>query len=298
MKKSANSQAEKHAQTEHQRQQPAHGWGPMFRGALAELSGHSWLQNFLIGLALLLVWPLIGVTVMKTYRATIIGFGFGVTILIWIGVLVLLHQAKEPTEPIHTAAIDTKTDAEATTKATSPSPTPKASPTTSPTPLSIAERPYVVVESAMLTDLSPNKPINAFITIVNKGRTPAQHVSLSLQIAAKAGTIYWLGFGKDDGRRPVNIAFLAAGDRVRVQGAPADDITLDAKFFDEAMKGRESLMIHGLGSYEDMAGTEYPMEYAFGYVPSSRAFAADWGGPNRKEKWQDEKEKKKPRKPN
>ena len=82
----------------------------MFRGALAELSGHSWLQNFLIGLALLLIWPLIGVTVMKSYRATIIGFGLGITILVWIGVIVLLHQAKETDDAKPSAPVDTRKD--------------------------------------------------------------------------------------------------------------------------------------------------------------------------------------------
>ena len=91
------------------------------------------------------------------------------------------------------------------------------------------------------------------------------------------------------------IAFFAAGDRVGVGGAPADAATLDAKFFSDAMEGKESLMIHGQGSYEDMTGKEYPIEYSFGYHPAVKGFVADFGGPNRVEKWQYEKEKKKPR---
>lgn len=175
-----------------------------------------------------------------------------------------------------------------------------SSPTSVPaaTPLSIADRPYVVVESAMLADMSPKVSTNAFITIVNKGRTPARHIMMSLQIAAKPGVIYWLGFEKDDGRRPVQIAFLAAGDRISVGGAPVDNVTLDTKFLADALEGKESLMIHGQGTYEDMTGTEYGIEYAFGYAPSANGFVADWGGPNRKEKWQDEKGKRKHRKAN
>jgi hypothetical protein len=168
--------------------------------------------------------------------------------------------------------------------------TPKPLPSTQP--LSIAERPYVVVESALLTTVAPNEPTSPMITIVNKGRTPAQHISLSLKIAAKPGFVYWLGFGDDDGRHPVNIASLAAGDRVSVRGAPADEVTLHTKFFNDVMKGKESLMIHGKGIFEDMTGAEYALEYAFGYHPATNGFIADFGGPNRREKWMDDKKQK------
>ena len=81
---------------------------------------------------------------------------------------------------------------------TYPNPSPTVTPPNSTsTPLSIAERPYVVVESAYIPDLAPNKPLSPVITIVNKGRTPAQHLAMSLEIAAKAGMIYMFGFGKD-----------------------------------------------------------------------------------------------------
>ena len=95
--------------------------------------------------------------------------------------------------------------------------------------------------------------------------------------------------------RPVAVAFLAPGDKVSVQGAPANAATLDTKFFNDAMAGKESFMIHGKGSYEDMTGHEYPIEYSFGYHPAANGFVADFLGPNRVEKWQDEKEKKKAR---
>jgi hypothetical protein len=42
-----------------------------------------------------------------------------------------------------------------------------------------------------------------------------------------------------------------------------------------------------------MAGGEYQIEYSFGYHPSAKGFVADFGGPNRYEKWMDEREKKK-----
>src|SRR5438132_549074 len=94
-KQSARKQARNDAEAKSESQKPAHGWRPIFSGALAELESHSWLQNFLIGLALLLVWPFIGVAIMKTYKATIIGFGIGATILIWIGVAILLRQTSK-----------------------------------------------------------------------------------------------------------------------------------------------------------------------------------------------------------
>jgi hypothetical protein len=85
----------------HEGKQPSSGWGAIFRGAFAELLSHSWLQNLLIGAALLLIWPLIGATVMKSHRATIIGFGIGITVLVWIVVFILLKQTNEPlVEPL------------------------------------------------------------------------------------------------------------------------------------------------------------------------------------------------------
>ena len=174
----------------------------------------------------------------------------------------------------------------------SPATTPQALTAANATPLSIADRPYVVVEAAYVPDLVPNRPLSPVITIVNKGRTPAQHLAASLEIAAKPGFAWVLGFGKDSGRRPVSVAFLAPGDRVNVQGAPADAVTLETDFFNNIMAGKESFMIHGKGTYDDMTGKEYPIEYAFGYHAQAHAFMADFGGPNRVEKWQDEKEKK------
>jgi hypothetical protein len=175
---------------------------------------------------------------------------------------------------------------------------PTRQPQSASTPLSILDRPYVVIESASIPGLAPNRPLSPVITIANKGRTPAQHLAMSLEIAAKPGFIWVLGFGKDSGRRPVGVAFLAPGDRVSVGGAPADAVTLDSKFFNDAMEGKESIMIHGQGTYEDMAGGEHPIEYSFGYHAQAKAFIADFLGPNRVEKWQYEKEKKKQRKPN
>lgn len=152
MKKNTDPQTEKHAKTKHKRQEPAQNWGPIVRGALAELSRHSWLQNFLIGLALLLVWPLVGVTVMKTYRATIIGFGIGITLLVWIGVFIFLHQAK---------------DSDGATPPTPPAPN--------------SDRAYVVVSKGYLTEPpnTGNYPI-ATLEFENTGKTPATNVRVSV----------------------------------------------------------------------------------------------------------------------
>jgi len=159
----------------------------------------------------------------------------------------------------------------------------------------LTERPVIVVESANIYNLGPNIPLSPTIVITNKGRTPAQNISVTLQIAAQAGFAYPFGFG-DDKRwaRPNFISFLAVGDRMLLQGAPADAITIDQDFYNRAVNDtKEFFMIHGKGTYEDLAGREYPIEYVFRYDQTIVGFRPDYGVAELRrinEKWKEQSE--------
>jgi hypothetical protein len=99
VEKYPQTKADEQPQAKTEGQKPPYVWRPIFAGAFQELLSHSWLQNLLIGLALLLIWPLIGATFMNSRKAIIIGFGIGLTILIWIGVIILVRQAVLEREP-------------------------------------------------------------------------------------------------------------------------------------------------------------------------------------------------------
>src|ERR1700726_2717013 len=97
-KKRMKEEACKNAKVKDRSQKPSNYWVAVFSGAIHDLLSHGWLPNLLIGLALLLIWPFIGAAVMNSRQATIVGFGIGVTLLVWIGVIVLLRQAPKPIE--------------------------------------------------------------------------------------------------------------------------------------------------------------------------------------------------------
>lgn len=128
---------------------------------------------------------------------------------------------------------------------------------------SLAERPYIVVKSATIPNLVPTQPVNAVITIANRGRTPAQDLNITIEVAATPNTIYALGF-PDTGARPADGLFLAAGDEISLENAPADAVTLNADYLSDVLNGKNFLMIHGKGTYKNLADIEFPVdEYCF-----------------------------------
>lgn len=149
----------------------------------------------------------------------------------------------------------------------------------------VSERPYIIIKSAMIPNLVPNQPLSPVVTIANRGRTPAQDLNVTAEIAAQAGYIYVLGF-PDAKVRPFIVPFLAAGDETGFEGAPADAVSLDSKFLDDAIDGKEYLIIHGKGSYKNLAGIEYPLdEYCFFYSSTYKQFTPcnpEMYGANRK----------------
>ncbi|HEY8187293.1 MAG TPA: hypothetical protein VIF64_14560 [Pyrinomonadaceae bacterium] len=127
----------------------------------------------------------------------------------------------------------------------------------------LTERPIIVVTDCDIKGgLAPNRPLRPIVTFVNKGRTAAQRFRVTVEIAAKPTYIWWFGFG-DTGKVPEGDYFLPAGDPMLLVGAPADAVTIDADFYKRVAEGKEEFVVHGNGSYEDLAGREYPIEYAF-----------------------------------
>jgi len=121
-------------------QKHAHGWGPIFSGGMAEMFSGSWLQNLLISLALLLIWPAIGAFVMKTQKAFIIGFGIGTTILIWIAVIISARQVDNSTPA------PSQPSSSSPSLLPSPSPSISMSPSSSPSPSPGTEKPKLAAK--------------------------------------------------------------------------------------------------------------------------------------------------------
>ena len=138
----------------------------------------------------------------------------------------------------------------------------------------VAERPIIVATRADIEGgIGPNKPLRPKVTFVNKGRTAAQNFKVTTEIAAEEGAVWALGFG-DTGIQPKGNLFLPANDDPQVViGAPAHAKTINGSLYNGVCDGREYFFIHGKGSYEDLAGKEWPIDYAFyftnqyGFVP-------------------------------
>jgi len=132
----------------------------------------------------------------------------------------------------------------------------------------LTERPVVIAISAEIEGgIAPNKPLRPKVTFANKGRTAAQHFNVTAEIAAKKGHAWIWGFG-DTGIEPSGDMFIPANsDPQTVIGAPANAITIDDAFYNDVCYSREVFIIHGKGSYEDLAGQQYPIKYAFHFLP-------------------------------
>jgi hypothetical protein len=123
----------------------------------------------------------------------------------------------------------------------------------------LTERPVVIAKSASVNDQVPDQPLNPKVTFANRGRTAAQKVEVTAEVAR-----YWPAFGFiDTDANPTECLLLTADEEVTVSIAPADAVSLDR----EALTSPDGLFIHGKGSYEDLAGRKYPIAYAFWYVP-------------------------------
>jgi hypothetical protein len=132
----------------------------------------------------------------------------------------------------------------------------------------LTERPIIIAKAATIQNIASNRPLSPIVTFANKGRTMAQEFNITIEIAAHKGYMYIFGFG-DTGPRPRGGHILPAGDEMSIQGAPADEVTLDDEFYNSAMHGRESFMIHGKGNYKDLAGREYQIHHAFRFRPDA-----------------------------
>lgn len=137
---------------------------------------------------------------------------------------------------------------------------------------SVSERPYIYVKAAMMPNLAPNQPLQAVIIISNGGRTPAKDLNFTIEVAANANYVYFLGFPESNAPL-AEVLFLAAGGEQSMGNAPADAVTLDNKFFEDVMNGKEYLIIHGKGRYRDFANVEFPFEeYCFAFSPEFKQF--------------------------
>ena len=142
----------------------------------------------------------------------------------------------------------------------------------------LTERPLVIAISVIVDNLAPNQPLRPKVTFANKGRTAAQKFRITTEIAAQVGSL-WMFEAFDFGKTgeaspsiPQEVSqgdwFLGAGDQITVISRPSAAVTLDEQSYNDfIITGRESFIVHGKGSYEDLGGTKWPIQYAFVFDP-------------------------------
>jgi hypothetical protein len=139
----------------------------------------------------------------------------------------------------------------------------------------MTERPIVIATNAILPGFdeqyTEGKRLQPQVSFRNCGRTAAQKVKVTTEVAAKPTMVYPWGPPITD-RQPQGDWFLGAGEGTTIQAAPADAVSFEIEFFKGIWAGKECMLIHGKGSYEDLAGREWPIEYSFKHHPEGHGF--------------------------
>ncbi len=78
---------------------PSCNWGNIFKSVSHDLFTHSWGQNIVVSIALLILAPSIGYYFMKDLRGMWLGFGAGITTLCWIVWPALIRQIAPAPKP-------------------------------------------------------------------------------------------------------------------------------------------------------------------------------------------------------
>jgi outer membrane murein-binding lipoprotein Lpp len=147
----------------------------------------------------------------------------------------------------------------------------------------LTERPVVIAVNARIdAGLTPDTPLMPAVTFANKGRTLAQDLRVTVEVAATRGAMYPFGF-PDRGAHPTGGYLLPADGQIGITGAPVDAVTVDAEFLRSAGRGGEDFMIHGRATYRDLANREYDLRYAFRFDAIQAEFV-QWPYP---EPWPD-----------
>src|SRR5262249_2820506 len=109
----------------------------------------------------------------------------------------------------------------------------------------LIERPLITARAATIPDMLPNQPLSPTVTFATKGRTIAQALRVTVEIAAeRGGQFYPLGF-PDRGARPYGGYVPAPDDELPIHGAPVDARTLDREFLGNVLNGQELFFVHG-----------------------------------------------------
>lgn len=132
----------------------------------------------------------------------------------------------------------------------------------------MTERPIIIAWNASLPGFDAGyvagTRVRPTVNFHNKGRTAAQKIKVTTEVAANPSHVYPWGPPKTD-VQPQGDYFLGGNDTMSIEAAPAHAVAFEADFAKRILDGKEFLLIHGNGSYEDMAGREWPIEYSFQY---------------------------------
>ncbi len=90
-KKKRDKKVGKETDAKRRSQEPANQWRKIISGTRQSLSS-GWLQNFVVGLVILLLGPAVGMLI-KSPKFVIASFAVGLTAIIWIVALIAIRQA-------------------------------------------------------------------------------------------------------------------------------------------------------------------------------------------------------------
>jgi hypothetical protein len=134
----------------------------------------------------------------------------------------------------------------------------------------LVERPIVVVESAAMPRHGQNGPIHYSITLVNRGRTPAEDIEVWFSAIFKKPINIPI---RDE--NPAYVPFLGVGVDYGIQCDPRDEITIPPADYKAICDGDLYLIIFGKGSYVDPSGRRHEIkEFVFRFY-TQYGFLAD-----------------------
>lgn len=242
------------SETERDADHQASNRGNIVSGTFHDLFDRSWIQNLVIGIAILAISPLVVYLFMRSVRGMLVGFGIGITILFWIFWLALIQRVAPkraiPPNELNNApltALNVPNAASSPRESPVPTETPqvKATPTGTPSatalvtltpapiaPATPAPTPEVKLDTPYVSEMTP-KEVGRKLQEAKKNGTSKQIREALVNMPVDWKLLFWQAEYTSD-KTQVSAFFIWRGS--------ADATTTDLMAsFELPIKGHERL---------------------------------------------------------